>query len=449
MLEGENKVVRNIGLDLKWPMKPFGNGMPFGRLVLVARDIMPLIASRPLDATDLATVNEISEERKKGYDPRKIDVIELVERAKKVSDLFISSINELKDLVPEWPQQRELNSDERGKLRSRLHILAGFGRPECLPTMEAITSDNTGPSEEESWRAYSAWNTLDNAKVIIEEKLKALVDLGERTADAEKGARDLLSMMFGPMFPVIPLFNPLHEELLNANLHQSRSRQGEDDLLSHEWMRRMGKVRSNLALFQEVMIGASGLGGSDQLILRVCQLPDVRAKGEVEPWVGWKMEKERMPKGGRLSLVMHIPWLGVDSSNDPEQIISPAEPISGLMIDQWNEVIPSPTETTALVFNHSTPAACAPQTILLAVMEQNGSQKPPNWTLQGLETLLRSTLQQAKMRGVDLTMTKGTGQILPANFFTYNEKNATVSTDILGADKEGAEAISRFRRVVG
>jgi len=65
--------------------------------------------------------------------------------------------------------------------------------------------------------------------------------------------------------------------------------------------------------------------------------------------------------------------------------------------DEWVEVVPSQTETTAITFQHDAPDARAPQALLLAVPAAPGTP----WTGAGLHRLLLDTLTLAQIRAID------------------------------------------------
>jgi len=109
------------------------------------------------------------------------------------------------------------------------------------------------------------------------------------------------------------------------------------------------------------------------------------------------------------------------------------------LIDEWVEVVPSATETSAITFQHDAPDSRAPQTMLLAV--------PPTtteaWTPAGLHRLLLDTLAQAQVRAIDvetldtavLNPVAGASSIgelshfLPALHFAVNVDGDAVSPD--------------------
>jgi hypothetical protein len=127
--------------------------------------------------------------------------------------------------------------------------------------------------------------------------------------------------------------------------------------------------------------------------------------------------------GGRLSLVMQA-----SSAVDPRQ------PLAGLLIDEWVEIIPNAKETTGVVFQFNPPDAYAPQSILLAV--------PPvpdkAWTVGDLQRVLLETFDLARLRAVDAEALDETGHYLPALYLGFNAKNDTVSTDFIQLFKQTA-----------
>ena len=102
-----------------------------------------------------------------------------------------------------------------------------------------------------------------------------------------------------------------------------------------------------------------------------------------------------------------------------------AQPLRGLWIDEWSEIVPSREETTAITFQYNPPDACAPQTILLAVPPVPGE----DWTVATLHRVLAETLDLAKLRGVDSDALSECGQFLPALCFAFNAKDDAVSTE--------------------
>jgi hypothetical protein len=100
-------------------------------------------------------------------------------------------------------------------------------------------------------------------------------------------------------------------------------------------------------------------------------------------------------------------------------------PLSGLMIDEWLEMVPNTLETTAITFQCDPPNACAPQVVLLAVPPVPG--RP--WTGETLVRVLFETLEWSKLRAIDAEALGELGHYLPALHFGFNVAGDAVSTD--------------------
>ena len=125
-----------------------------------------------------------------------------------------------------------------------------------------------------------------------------------------------------------------------------------------------------------------GAGHGSQADLAVAQLPFAAG----ERWIGLAPDAGQAIAPGRLSLVVQRA-AGLD----------PAQPLAGLWIDEWTEVVPATSETTAIAFQLDPPDACAPQCILLAVPPQPDAP----WTVSSLYRVLIETLDLARLRALD------------------------------------------------
>ena len=74
-----------------------------------------------------------------------------------------------------------------------------------------------------------------------------------------------------------------------------------------------------------------------------------------------------------------------------------SQPLRGLWIDEWIEIVPSREETTAITFQYNPPDACAPQSH--AARRAAGARL--DWTVGTLHRVLAETLDLAKLRAVD------------------------------------------------
>ncbi len=216
--------------------------------------------------------------------------------------------------------------------------------------------------------------------------------------------------MFGSQFVAMPLFTYDNAAELKDALAANEQVQGGDALNVYTWFTRAARVRDPLARWSAPLRGAEVLGTGESLRLQVAQLPF----NATDRWVGLPPEQGKNVQAGKLSLVVHAAAsLKVD------------QPLCGLLVDEWVEVVPSSMETTAVAFQFNPPDACAPQSVLLAV--------PPvpdqPWTVASLHRVLLETLDLAKLRAVDAEALGEIGHYVPALFFAFNTNDEVVSTD--------------------
>jgi hypothetical protein len=160
----------------------------------------------------------------------------------------------------------------------------------------------------------------------------------------------------------------------------------------------------------DALRGSEVLNTGARLDLRIVQLPF----NAHDRWAALPIPESQSIGSGRLSLAIQ--------SSGP---VDTTKSVGGLLIDEWVEVIPNKTETTAITFQYNPPDVCAPQSILLAV--------PPlpdkAWTAWDLQRVLIETLDLAKLRVFDAAALTEVSHFLPATYLGFNADNAAVSTD--------------------
>jgi hypothetical protein len=223
---------------------------------------------------------------------------------------------------------------------------------------------------------------------------------------------DRMRAVFGPSFVVLPRFDcgAASTELADA-LAASKTAQGGDELAANGWFMQHARLREPLARLAACLRGAEVLSIGERLNLSVAQLPFITN----ERWVGLPPDPSNTLAVSKLSLVLQ--------TTAP---IDTAESLTGLVIDEWTEIVPSTTETTAIAFQFAPPDACAPQCLLLAVPPIPGA----DWTVDTLRQVLDETHDLAKLRAVDAEMLGETAQYLPALALAFNAKDDAVSTDV-------------------
>ena len=228
-----------------------------------------------------------------------------------------------------------------------------------------------------------------------------------------------LEKIFGPDFRALPPFLAVNGAELGDTLGESIGLQDNEPTEAVTWLQRAARVREGAGRLHTTMIHAEALGGAS-MGFAVGQLP--HAPGD--RWVGLPLpmrssptDPPPRPPGGRLSLVVHT-LAAVDTS----------KPVVGLLIDEWTETVPSPEETTGLVFHYDQPSARAPHAILLAVSPDGRS----TWDLETLEATILETLELAKLRTVDLAALPEVSPFLPALYIADGDHGKAVTSTFDG-----------------
>jgi hypothetical protein len=157
--------------------------------------------------------------------------------------------------------------------------------------------------------------------------------------------------------------------------------------------------------------------GGDSVGLVARQLPF----RDTDPWLAMEYADSFQPEGEYLSLVTHdaVPF-------------DPRAPSAGLVIDEWNELIPGTRETTGIAIHYDQPNSEPPQALLLATAPVvKGS-----WRWDDLVGIVTNTLDRAQRRAIEPDQIGLTayGHLLPALLTSVSTYPfATISTAVTHA----------------
>ena len=102
------------------------------------------------------------------------------------------------------------------------------------------------------------------------------------------------------------------------------------------------------------------------------------------------------------------------------------QPLAGLLIDEWVEVVPSASETTAMVFQFDQPDAAPPQSLLLAVPPDLGR------AMDAVDACSRCCSRRSTSPGcapsIPTQLASSATTCRPL-YFAVNDAGDTVSTD--------------------
>jgi hypothetical protein len=128
------------------------------------------------------------------------------------------------------------------------------------------------------------------------------------------------------------------------------------------------------------------------------EIDELRAK------VKYPLSDDRYYPPGSSSMVLWRPD-GLELTDAGKAI-----PCHGLIVEEFAEHIPDRELTTGLSFHYDTPNAEPPQTLLLAVKDQESGQ---SWTVDELAETINDTFDLMKVRPIDLEALRGFGFVAP------------------------------------
>ena len=115
-----------------------------------------------------------------------------------------------------------------------------------------------------------------------------------------------------------------------------------------------------------------------------------------------------------------------------QQFLQPfnaAEPVCGLLLDEWTEVIPGARETTGIAFHYDRPNSEPPQAWLLALP----AARSGTWSWDELLAAVNDTLDAAKRRAIEPAQVDTTAYswFLPATMSAYTFPEISISNNLL------------------
>jgi hypothetical protein len=394
-------------------------------------ELMPLLralrriitTSRPLGAGDYELPSETASNLLDNPNPQGVDLVELEKRVRTALTAFTTAVDALRSAIPALggDGQPDAGLANAERLRTALRALADFGVPDAFP-LSAFGV--TGQAKSTLTRQAVNIHAIASSNLAGARASKAAADDLSLTAqDRTARYRSTAQAIFGPVFNLIPSFSLKNqaEMLAAANFRDAAPPDGltrhhrDNPLIVDEWIEGAARVQPNLSLLETITILAENLGNP-----RTQQKPIQLPFRNADHWVAVEYPEEFVPEGEFLSILQVLPSSG----------FQPGAPQSGLLIDEWVEVIPSKSETTGIAFHFNQPNTEPPQVSLLAVTpEITGT-----WTWDKLVGILQDTFTRAKLRAVEPDQLGDTafGHLLPAIIAPVaTHRGATITTDLV------------------
>ncbi|MBO4209055.1 hypothetical protein [Micromonospora echinofusca] len=316
--------------------------------------------------------------------------------------------------------------DPAGTVRNLLRTAAGFGvvgvypppEPDGGTTLAEVIGHAVGDLHRRIAAHCRLVAELRNRTPCTEGACTCVPasDFDDPTAPPEQ-RRELhtarVRALLGPDLPVLSQTRAPDPAALGTALAASDSLQGGSPHPVRRWLARYGRVRPAVGRLQEVLTFAEALGAGGAVQaparIRVAQLP-YRPN---DRWVG-----ETAPAADTQPVSLVLVGLGD---------VDPQQPVHGLLVDEWTEVVPDGRVRTGLTFEYDAPAAAAPQAVLLGV-SADGAE---TWQPAGLAQVLEEALDLAVARVTDLDSLGAGGQFLPAFYLPTNVAEPAASTDFV------------------
>jgi hypothetical protein len=256
-------------------------------------------------------------------------------------------------------------------------------------------------------------NSPDVVEALIQRAKSVGAELTRRQTAAVAAATPVtrVAAVFGDAFKFMPRFKPAPTELDQALAIGPTPRP--DEIAVRRWLHGAALVRPALGRYKQFAILDHAHGGPLPA-LAATQVP--HRAGTL--WVAEPFgDEEHRPPSGVVSLALvRVAEPGAD------------DVWTGVMLDEWTELIPNREESTAVAFHYDDPGAEAPQAVLVAVPP--GDEK--TWSLDMVAAIVHETFELAQIRAVDAQMLPSLSQLLPAAYVAANPKRDTVSTSFAG-----------------
>ncbi len=296
-----------------------------------------------------------------------------------------------------------VNAD-RTVLVAALRAAARFGVPGAFVA---------SPHDDSAVTAAESEEQQVRTRELIARAQSVSAELGRRVdaATAELEPRARLRLVFGDSFRVLVPFAPASAALAPALALGPTPAPA----AVREWFRGAALVRAPLERYHRLAMLQRALTASPPQ-LTVTQLPH-------SPGAAWAAlpfaDESARPVSNTLSLAL-VPAAALPAASARW---------TGLLLDEWTELIPGSEESTALAFHYDDPGAEAPQAVLIAVPPDSAQ----TWTLDTVVDVLRETMDLARLRAVDGDLLGVLSQLLPATYLAANARADTVAVRFEGS----------------
>jgi len=181
-----------------------------------------------------------------------------------------------------------------------------------------------------------------------------------------------------------------------------------------DWLHGVARVRDKMHELENAMLLVEALRPQHPVTITPLQLPYRNG----DSWLALELPSNQSTDGE------HVLY-----SAGFAEPFDPAQPVRGLLVDEWTEVIPGATETTGIAFNYDRPNCEPPQSWLHALPAlRNGT-----WSWDELVGAVIDALDAAKRRAIEPVHVDATAYswFLPATTSAYTYPEISISNNLL------------------
>jgi hypothetical protein len=181
-----------------------------------------------------------------------------------------------------------------------------------------------------------------------------------------------------------------------------------------DWLHGAARVRDKLHHWENVMILGEAFGVEGSAEITPLQLPF----DADERWLALEFPAEQSLGDERLLYTVNV-----------DEPFDPASLISGILVDDWTEVIPAREETTGVAFHFDRPNSEPPQALLLALP----AARDGAWQWDELVGAVDHALDSARQRVIEPVHLASTpySWFLPATVSAYTLPEISISNNLL------------------
>jgi hypothetical protein len=283
------------------------------------------------------------------------------------------------DAVTAWlsGQVTRLAADERPARVAALRRFTAFGAAPLAPPAD-LSSE---PDEALRARASALAAAVD----------VTLRALARARAAADADALAAFTAAVGPLVDGVPLL-PVYAATTGPARAALANQLAVDPVRISSWLGQLARVRPRIDAVADALRLAEARHARPPFALRAGQT------GASAAWAATERPTDDLP----CTCITAVLGPGVD----------PDGPLAALAVDAWSERIPGRDQPAGLALQHPSPAACAPQVVLLATPSPGVAA----WSLAELQAAAASALTLARIRAVGPDRLEQLGHLLPCIF---------------------------------